>query len=180
MDGVIGNTTTACLCNNPDSSVIYHFQTLDQFIIRKCQIFIRNKTVHMLFKGTDGFHQRTFEVCTDTHNLTGCFHLCSQCTFCSDKFIKRQTRDLYNAIIQHRLETCISFSCNGIFDFIQCIAKCDLCGNFCNWISGCLGSQGGRTAYTRVNLDDTVFKGIRIQRILYITSTGDVQLTDNI
>ena len=71
MDGVIGNTTTACLCNNPDSSVIYHFQTLDQFIIRKCQIFIRNKTVHMLFKGTDGFHQRTFEVCTDTHNLTG-------------------------------------------------------------------------------------------------------------
>ena len=134
----------------------------------------------MLLQRTDCFHKCTFKVITDTHNFSGCFHLCCQCTFCTDKFIKWKSRDLYNAIVKHWLETCIGLLRNCILNLIQCISKCDLCSNFRNWISGCFGSQCRRTAYTRIYLDNTVLKCVRIQRILYVTSSGNIQLADNV
>ena len=116
----------------------------------------------------------------DTHNLTGSFHLCGQCTFCCDEFIKRQTRDLNDTVVQHRLETCVCFASDGVRDLIQCVAQCDLGCNLGDRITGSLTCKCGRTAYTRVNLDDTVLKALRMKGILYVTSTCNTKLCDDV
>ena len=125
----------------------------------------------MLFQRTDGFHKCSLEVITDTHNFSGRFHLCCQCTFCADELIKWKSRDLNYTVVKHWLETCISFLCNCVLDLVQCISKSDLCCNLGNRISCCLRCKCRRTAYTRVNLDYTVLKAVWMKCILYITST---------
>ena len=127
----------------------------------------------MLFQRTDSLHQCTFEVCTDTHDLSGCLHLGCQCSLRCDELIKRQTRHLNYAVVK-RLEACISFTCNGIFDFIQCVTKCNLGRNLGNRITCCLGSQCRGTAYTGIYFDNTIFKTGWMQCELYVTSTCDI------
>ena len=134
----------------------------------------------MLFQRTNCFHQSTFKVIANTHNFSGRFHLCGQSTFCCNKLIKWKSWYLNNTVIQHRFKTCICLSGNCIFNLIQCIPKCYLCCNLCNRISGCLRSQSRRAAYTWIYLDNTIFKGIRIKRILHITSTGNIKFRNNI
>ena len=134
----------------------------------------------MLLQRADGFHQRTFKVIADTHHLSGRFHLCCQCSLRTDKLIKWKSRKFYHAVVQHWLKACICLLCNRVFDLIQCITKGNLCCNLRDRISCRFGSQCRRTAYTRVYLDYTVFKCLRVQSILYVTSTRDIQLTDNI
>ena len=134
----------------------------------------------MLLQRTDGFHKATLKAVTDTHDLSGRFHLCGQCSFCADEFIKWQTRHLNDTIVQHRLKACHSLSGNCIFDLIQCISDGNLCSHLCNRITSCLRSQCRRTAYTRVYLDHTVLKALRMKSKLYVTSSGDLQLTDDI
>ena len=134
----------------------------------------------MLLQGTDSLHQCSLEVIADTHNLTGCLHLCGQSTFCSDKFIERQSGDLYYTVVQCRLEAGIGLVGNGIFDFIQSKAQCDLRCYLCDRITGRLTCQCGRTADTGVNLDNTIFKAGGMQCKLYVTSTGDLQFVDDL
>ena len=95
----------------------------------------------MLFQRPNGLHKSTLKVIADTHNLTGCLHLCRQGSLCADEFIKGQTRDLHNTVVQHRLKAGISLACDGVRDLIQCITQGDLGRNLGNGISGSLGSQ---------------------------------------
>ena len=134
----------------------------------------------MLLQGTDSLHQCSLEVIADTHNLTGCFHLGGQSTFCSDKFIKRQSGNLHDTVIQCRLEAGIGLVGNGIFDLIQSKAQCDLRCYLRNGVTGRLTCQCGRTADTGVNLDNTIFKAGGMQCKLYVTSTGDLQFVDDL
>ena len=169
-----------CFCYFPDTTVIYNCQFFDQLILIKTCKVIGHKTVYMLFQRTDGFHEGTFEVVADTHNFTGCFHLSCQSSLCSNKFIKRKSRDLNYTVVKHRLETCICFSCNSVRNLIQCIAQSNLCSNFSNRITCSFTCQCGRTTYTRVYLNNTVFKTLRMKSVLYVTSACDSKLCDNI
>ena len=74
---IIGNAAAQCLCDHPDSAVIDHMKLCLQRFIGQSGKIIGHKAVHMLLQGTDGFHQCALEVITDTHNLSGCFHLCT-------------------------------------------------------------------------------------------------------
>ena len=127
----------------------------------------------MLLQGTDGLHKATLKVGTDTHDLTGCLHLGSKCSLCADEFIKWQSRHLNDTVVQHRLEACIGLLGNCIFDLIQCISQGNLCCYLCDRIASCLRSQRGRTAYTRVYLDNTVLKARRMQGVLYVAASSD-------
>ena len=129
MNLVIGNSLTKCFCDNPDSAVIYHFQLLQKSCFIQMAEIIGHKAVYMLLQRTDGFHKTALEIITDTHNLTGCLHLCGQGSLCTDEFIKRKTRHLDNAVVQHRLEACHGLSGNGIFNLIQRITNGDLCSS---------------------------------------------------
>jgi len=116
----------------------------------------------------------------DTHNLTGSLHLCSQCTFCCDEFVKWQTRDLNNTVIQHRLEACICFACDGVRDLIQCVTQRDLGCNLGDRITGSLTCQRRRTADTGIYFNNTIFKAFRMKSVLYVTSTCDAKLCDDV
>ena len=180
VDIFFGNISSDCLRNLPDTTVIYNCQFFNQFIlIQACEV-IGHQAVYMLLQRTDSFHKCTFEIMADTHNLTGSFHLSSQCSLGSDEFIKWKSRNFNYTIVKHWLETCICFSCNGIRDFIQCISKRNLRCNFGNRITGSFTCQCRRTAYTRIYFDNTVFEAFRMQCILYVTSTCDTKFCDNI
>ena len=134
----------------------------------------------MLFQRAQCLHQSTLEIRTDTHNLTGCLHLCCQRSLRTDEFVKWQPRYLYHAIIKCRLKACIGFLRNRIFNLVQCITECNLCRNLRYRVTGRLGSQRRRTAHSRIYLDNTVFKALRMQGKLHVTASGDVELVDNI
>ena len=180
MNFFVAYTSADCFCDSPHTHIIHDLQLLCQFFHRQICEIIRNEAVYMLLQRADGFHQRTFKVVADTHHLSGCLHLCSQCSLCTDKLIKRKSRKFYDTVVQHWFKACICLLCDRIFDLIQCITKSDLCCNLRDRISCRFGSQRRRTADTRVYLDYTVFKCLRVQSILYVTSTRDIQLTDNI
>ena len=53
----------------------------------------------MLFQRTDGFHQGSLEVVTDTHDLSGGLHLSGKISLGCQKLIKGQARNLYHAVV---------------------------------------------------------------------------------
>ena len=180
MDILVADTLADSFCNYIDTLIIYDLQTLLQFFGRQAAEIIAQQTIHMLLQGTECFHQSTLKIIADTHDLTGRFHLGGQSTFCSNEFIKRQTRNLYYTVVQCRFKACVGLLCNRIFDFIQGIAQCDLRRYFCNRITCCLGCQRRRTAYTGIYLDNTIFKTGGMKSELYVTSTGNLQLINNV
>ena len=174
MNHIVIHTAAQCLCDHPDSPVIHNVKLFYQFLSGKSGKIIGHQTVHMLLQGTDCLHQGSLKVITDTHNLSGCLHLCGQRTFCGNEFIERQSRNLDNAVVEHRLKACVGFSGDSVLDLVKRIAKCDLCCNFCNRITGRLGCKRGGTGHTRVYLDDAILKALRIECILHITSARDI------
>ena len=180
MDRLVGDTLANSLGDSPDTHIIYDFQLLCQFFHGQGGEIVGHQAVHMLFQRTDSLHQGTLEVVADTHNLAGSFHLCGQGTFGTDKLIKGQTRDLDYTVVQHGFKAGVGLSGDGIGNLIQGVTQSNLGCNLGDGITGSLGSQCGRTAYTGVDLDNTVFKAVRMQGILYVTAAGDAQLADDV
>ena len=174
------HTAADCFCDLPDSAVIYDLQLCKEFLICKLCEIVGHQAVYVLLQRTDCFHQGTFEVMADTHNLTGRFHLSSKSSLCSDKFIEWKSWDFNYAVVKHWLETCICFSCDCIRDLIQCVTQSDLCCNFCDRVTSCLTCKCRGTAYTWVNLDNAVFKAVRFQSVLNVTSACDSKLCDDV
>ena len=134
----------------------------------------------MLLQRTERLHERALEISADTHNLARCLHLGSQMTGCGDKFIERKTRHLHNAVVKGRLKAGIGLSCDCVLDLIQVVSQSNLGGNLGDRITGSLRRQRGRTADTRINLDNTVLKALRMQSELYVTSAFHSQLGNDI
>ena len=134
----------------------------------------------MLFKWTYSLHKTTLEVIRYTHNLTSSLHLCCKCSLCRDKLIKWKSRYLNYTVVKCWLETCICLSCNCVLNLIKCITKCNLSCNLGNRITCSLRSKCWRTAYTRVNLNNAVFKAVWMKCILYVTSTCNTKLIYNV
>ena len=174
------HTAADCFCDFPDSAVIYDFQFCQKFFICKLCKIVGHKAVYMLFQRTNCFHQSAFKVMADAHNLTGSFHLSRKGSLCSNKFVKWKSRNLHYAVVKHWLETCICFSCDRIRDLIQCVTQSNLCCNLCDRVTCCLTCKCRGTAYTRVYLDYTVFKAVRFQSVLNVTSTCDSKFCDDV
>ena len=180
VNGIIINASADRLCDPPDPHIIHDLQLFHKVVHGKSCKIIGHQAVHMLLQRADRLHERSFKIIADAHDLSGRLHLSRQRPLGADELVKRQTRKLYDYIVQHRLKACVSFLRNCILNLIQCIAKGDLCRHLGDRVSCRLGRQSGRTADTRIHLDDTVFKGIRIQRVLHVTSAGNIQLADDI
>ena len=180
MYGLVVDALPQRFRNDPDSLVIHNGKAFFQLFYGQFAEIIAQETVHMLLQRTDRLHQCSFKVITDTHNLTGGFHLCCQSPLCRNKFIEGQSGNLHHAIVQRRFKGCIRLLRNGVLNLIQCVAQCDLCRHLCNGIAGGLGRQRRRTAHTGIHLNYTVFEAGGMQRKLYITAAGNFQLTDNV
>ena len=138
MDLLRGDSTAQRFCDNEDSTVIDTMQHLMNLLCRKVIVVLIDQAIHMLFERTKRFHECSLEVRTDTHNLTGCLHLCGQLPACLDELIERKSRHLNYNIIECRLKARIGLTCNCILDLIEIISKSDLRSYLRDRISGCL------------------------------------------
>ena len=134
----------------------------------------------MLLQGTDRLHDRALKVGADTHYLAGGLHLGAQAMAGANELIKGKTGHLYNHVVQHGLKAGIGLFCHRVFNFIQRIAKGDLCRHLGDGIARCLGGQRGRTAYTGIYLDNTIFKAFGMEGVLDVAAAGDPQLGDDL
>ncbi len=128
----------------------------------------------MLFERADRLHERPLKVRTDAHDLSCRFHLCRQCPLRRDKFVKRKPWHLDNTVVERRLKACVGLACDGIFDLVERVAECDLCGNLGDRIACRLGCERRGTAHAGIHLDYTVLKTRRVQRKLHIASACDI------
>ena len=88
MNILIADAFSQSLCDDPDSLVIHDFQAFPELLRAECTEIIAHEAVHMLFQGTDGLHQGTLEVVTDTHDFTGSLHLGSQSSLRRQEFVE--------------------------------------------------------------------------------------------
>ena len=141
MDFLCGDSTAQCFCDDEDSTIINTVQHLMDFFRRKIIVILVDQAVHMLFQGTKCLHQCTLKIRTDTHNLTGCFHLRRQLPACLDELIERKSRHLNYDIIKCRFKACISLARDCILDLVQIVSKCDLRSYLRDRITGCFRSK---------------------------------------
>ena len=104
----------------------------------------------------------------------------TQCTVRQIEFFEWPAWKLSYHIIKSRLETCFSFTCYSISNLIQCHAYCDFCRYLRNWITSCFRCQCRGTGYTRVYFDNDIFITIWIQSVLYVTTTFDFQIANDV
>ena len=128
------------------------------------------------FQRTDGLEQTFFHRPADTHRLSRRLHLRAEGIIRIGKLIKRKTGHFRHHIIQSRFK-----SCRGIRDlyFIQRHTDTDLCRYPGNRISAGLRCQRRGPGNSRIDLNQIILKGIRVQGKLYITAAFDFEGADN-
>ena len=142
MNLFIPHSSSDGFCDLPDAAVVYDGQFLLQFLIRQMGKIIGHQAVHMLFQRTDSLHQRPLKVIADAHHFPCRLHLRGERTLRAYKLIKRKPWNLYHAVVQHRLKTCIRLPGHCVSYLIQRIAQSNLGRNLGNGIAGSLGCQG--------------------------------------
>ena len=131
------------------------------------------------FRSAHRFHQRRFKTCADCHDLAGGFHLSAELPADSRKLVKRPFRKFDHHIVQRRLKAGAGFARDVVPDFVQRVAERDLCGDLGNRISGCLACKRRGARNARVDLDDCVFEGIRVQSKLAVAPAYDSERRDD-
>ena len=133
------------------------------------------QTVALDLDGSQGFQQRALEGPANGHDLTGGFHLGTQVPRCRPELVKRPLRELYDNVVENRLEAGTRSLRYIIGKFIQIVSQRDLSCDLGNRISCRLRSQSRRTAYARIYLDYDIFSRIRIQCELHVAAALDSQ-----
>ena len=180
VDLLVAVATAECLGDDPDTTVIDTVKQLMKIMVVEIREVIGHQRIDVLLEGADGLHEAALEVVCNRHHLTGRLHLGTEDVLCGDELVERKTWHLDDTVIEHRLEGCIGLTGNGVLDFIEGVAQCDLRGHLRDRVTGRLRCEGGGSGYTRVYLDDTVLEALRVQSILYITAAGDAELGDDI
>ena len=124
-------------------------------------------------------HQCRLKACADCHYLAGGFHLGAELSADSRKLVKRPFGKFDHHIVQRRLEAGAGFARDVVPDFVQRVAERDFCGDLGNRISGRLAGKCRGTRNTRVDLNDRIFKGIRIQGELAVAPADDSEGRDD-
>ena len=119
------------------------------------------------FKRANRLKQALFYRPADTHNLAGGFHLRGKRVVRLCKLVKWETRHFAYHIVQGWFKGRRRI-CN--LNFIQRHSNPDFGRHTSNGIPAGLGSQGGRTGYSGVDLDKIILERIRIKGKLYIAS----------
>ena len=98
----------------------------------------------------------------------------------TDKLVKRPFGNLDDAVIERRFKAGKRLFRNCVLNFVERIPQSDLAGHFCNRITGRFAGQRRRTADAGIDLNDTVFKAVRVQRKLHIAAAFHAELRDDI
>ena len=131
------------------------------------------KTGGIHFQATQGFLHRLLKSATDGHHLTYRLHLCGQARISALEFLKGETWNLGDDIIDGRFEgrrRCATG--NIVLQFVQGVTNRELGRDSGNRKTRCLGSQGRGAGHPRVHLNNDQPAGLGILPELHIRTTG--------
>ena len=180
IDVVNGYATTHSFYDNKETFIVNEFNAFFDFVIAKSFQFRHFKVNQTDFQGTDCFEQGSFKATFNSHNFAGSFHLSTQSTVSSYEFIERPAREFEYDIVNGRFEASFGGFGYSIFDFVQGVTNSNFAGYFSDGITSCFRCQSGAAAYARVNFDNIVVFGVRIQCQLYVTTTTNTQFTNDV
>ena len=129
-----------------------------------------------VLQGPDGLQKALLHGSADAHGLPRCLHLGPEDIGCQREFVKGKARHLRHHIVQCRFKAGRSV---GQRDLIQIHAHGDLRGDPGNGIPAGFGSQRRGPGYSRIDFDDIVPEGFRIQGKLHVASAPYLQCPDN-
>ena len=175
-----GHAALEALIDCKQTLVILRQNFFSQLFHTHRRQFLHVQAVLGDLRAADCLHERLLKVAADRHNLAGCLHLGTQLPASVNEFIKWPFREFNRYIVKGRLEACHRLAGYLVRDLVQMITDRNLGCHAGNRISGCFRSKGGRTGYTRVYLDNGIFKALRIQRKLAVAAALDAHRLDNI
>ena len=129
------------------------------------------------FKASYGLKKTLLEASSDTHGLTGSFHLGSETRIGISEFIEWEPGHLGHYVIKSRLEACRSV---GKLYLFKVISDAYLGRDSGDRISGCLGGKSGGPGDSGINLNQIVFKGFRVKCKLNIASSAYLKGADEL
>src|SRR6266403_401184 len=131
------------------------------------------------FQRPNRFLKCFFKRSTDRHRLANALHLSRQRGIGLREFFERETRDLDDAIIDHRFKAGRSFAGDIVADFIQRITDGELGRDLSDRKPGGLGCESGRAGNPRVHFNHDHSSVFWIHGKLYIrTSSLDADFAD--
>ena len=132
------------------------------------------------FQRTYSFEKSSFQCTVKCHDFTGSLHLGTNLAVCQSELFKWPSWEFAYYIVDRWFKAGLGISGYCICDFIQGHSQSHLGRYLGNRIAGSLGCQCRRTAYTRIYFNDIVLIGTGVQRVLYVTSTFNAQIADNV
>ena len=157
--------------------VLEHRQILSELLVGIRIKFLQVEVVCADLKRAHRFEETLLEVCADAHDLSRCLHLRAQGIGCRRELVKRESGKLCNHVVERR---CLCRRGVGNSDLLEGHSDGDLRGYLCDGVSARLGCQRGGTGYTGIDLDEVIFLGLGMERKLHVTSTLDLERTDQI
>ena len=124
------------------------------------------------FQATQGFLEGLLEGATNRHHLAYRLHLGGQAAVSRGEFLKCETRNFGNHVVDAWLETRGRRTTrNFVAQFVQGIANCQLGGDFGNRKARRLRRQRGRTRHARVHFNHDHATVLGIDRELHVRTT---------
>ena len=162
MDNVDGNSTLERLEYAEGAVNVDVLELLEYFLVGELGEVVLGHGIHAELDGADRLHHASLEAGRDSHYLAGRLHLCAEGLFRVNELIERPLRELYDKVVQRRLEAGVGLARYLIYYFVKGVADGYSRGNLCDRISGSLGSQRGGTRNSRVYLDNGVVEAVRL------------------
>ena len=140
------------------------------------EVFILRKSMHSLTNHSETLLDSIFECATNSHYFTYGLHGTTQLAVHAAELTQVPARNLTNNIVQRRFEEGRGRLCHRVFQFKQSVSKTKFGRHECQRITGSLGSQSGRAAKPRIDLDDTIVFRFGVKSILYVTLAHNTQM----
>ena len=128
------------------------------------------------FEWTHSFEERFFKRTTHAHHLTRSLHLSAEGVLSSSELVEWETSNFSNHIVESRFERSRSVS---NLDFVEAKANGDFSTNASDRVTASFRSKSWRTAHARVHLDEVVVERVRVECILHVTTTFDLQFAND-
>ena len=170
-----GHTHTEGISDVPDtfSTCIFQFTADNGQRFRILWIHFWIEAICAHFQATQCFLHGFLQSATNRHYFTNRFHLCGQTVVSTGKFLEVKARNFGDNIVNGWFERCRRQATGDIVgQFIQGKAHSQFRGNFCNREASGFRCQRRRTGYTWVHLDNNQTTVFRVNRKLYVGTTG--------
>ncbi len=169
-----------CLVNYKQPFVGQVGKSLNNFFVRKLCEFGDIEGSNRNFRAAHGFHYRHFEARADCHDLTRGFHSRAQLSLCVQEFIERPFGELYDHIVERRLETSIGFARNVVFNLVESVSQRDFSRDLGYGITRRLRGKRGRARNPRIDLYYRILERIGVERKLTVTAALYFKLGNDI